>query len=113
MKREPRLKLRRIWFIRMFIAGVVFFIVGAAALAQQLSQVPLRPAMKFAELLLSLPFVSWLMRVMPTGNSPLLVPWGQVITMLAVIPLAFCAWQFYHHRGRFSDEERARELQDI
>jgi hypothetical protein len=108
MKREPRLKLRRTWFIRMFIAGVVFFIVGAAALAQQLSHMSLRPAMKLTELLLSLPFVSWLARAMPTGNSPLLMPWVHVITMLAVIPLALCAWRFHHHRERFDDEQRAR-----
>lgn len=113
MKREPRRKLRRTWFVRMVIAGVVFFIVGAAALAQQLSHVPLAPAAKLTELLLALPLVSWLARAMPAGNSPLLMPWGQVITMLAVVPLAFCAWRFHHHRERFGDEERARELQDI
>lgn len=50
---------------------------------------------------------------MPTGNSPLLIPWVHVITMLAVIPLALCAWRFHHHRERFVDEQRARELQDI
>lgn len=113
MKREPRLKLRRTWFIRMFIAGAVFIIVAVAALAQQVSQLPLTPAAKLTELLLSLPFVSWMARAMPTGNSPLLMPWVHVITLLALIPLALCAWRFHHHRERFDDEQRARELQDI
>jgi hypothetical protein len=113
MKREPRLKLRRTWFIRMLIAGAVFILVAAATLALQLSHVPLTPAAKLAELLLSLPFFLWLARAMPTGNSPLLMPWVHVITMLAAIPLALCAWRFHHHRERFNDEQRARELQDI
>jgi hypothetical protein len=42
-----------------------------------------------------------------------LMPWVHVITMLAAIPLALCAWRFHHHRERFNDEQRARELQDI
>ena len=113
MKRELRLQLRRTWLIRMGVAGLVFFPVALAAIAHQLGQLPLAPAQKLTALLLSLPLLPWIVQLLPAGPSPLLMPWVHLITIVAVIPFALCAWRFHHHRTSFRDEEKAREMKDI
>jgi hypothetical protein len=96
----------------MVVAGLVFFLVGAAALAQQLSHFPVGPIGKVNEALLSIPFVSWIAMVLPDPTPPAL-PLAHLITFVAFVPLAVCGWRFHHHRERFRDEEKARDLSDI
>lgn len=108
MKRQPRLQLLRTWRIYSALSFALFLLVALAAVA------PWAAAVQLDGLIRKLPLVTTVVDIVPRGTSPVLqIPWEMITLILAIIPLWLCTTRYRHHKERFADEEKERDLKDV
>ena len=113
MQRGPRLRKKRQWFMGLVTASVLFLLITAAGLIHYDSHLPGLALSNITQWLHTMPLLTWLATLIPSGESPFLVPWSNFIIFVALFPIVLSGRRFYFHRERFKEEERARDLRDI
>jgi hypothetical protein len=113
MQRQPRLNLRRVWFMRAAVSAVTWLWIAAAVVVPSLAQIQAPLTLKLADAFASLPLVPWLASLLPRGDSPFLLPWDFLVLLMAMIPVFVCVTRLRHHQGRLNDEDHARDIANI